>query len=133
MKNRNKWVMKAIGKQWCDKDYMMIQFFSALIIHFVEEEKAFEVTWWGDMDDIDYEPCAQELEYFNKVGPELKKKKKIIEKAYKYFKKERPKLEREMDASWIYSDKGDKMESELFEKDTEILKSIIEIRGTLWT
>ena len=47
LKPRQRWIKKHIEyKQWCDKTELIPKFLFGCVVHFVEDEKAFEVTDW---------------------------------------------------------------------------------------
>jgi len=142
-KNRNKWATDAIGKEWCDKDYMIVNFFSALVIDFVEGEEAFETVWWGNLKEISHDPCEQEREALEECSPSLLEYRKTIEAAYEHFKHFRPKLLKKIEDEEMYLFSKSNisrdqtiisaLENELIRRNTKHIKAIVEIRGCLWT
>lgn len=78
LRPRQKWLTDKIERTWQDKTYLIPELLFACIIHFVEEEGAFEKVDWEHND------------VFQKVKGE-------IEKCYNWAKHERPELKKEMD------------------------------------
>lgn len=62
LKPRQRWIKKHIEyKQWCDKTELIPQFLFGCVVHFVEDEKAFEVTDW-DGTSKEHGKFADELQ-----------------------------------------------------------------------
>ena len=139
---QQKWIKKHIKwNQFCDKVELIPDFLFGCIIHFVEEEKAYEYICW----DNDKER--------KKVGKELKE-------AYHYARYDRPALQDLIDAEWkaiplapdfpppgieLWKDgkaaekdyekrygKIDKLENELATKDKKYMLIIVKYKDYMW-
>lgn len=121
-------IRKAIPRYWYDLDYIAILVNFEIIKSFYEDEyKDGPVDWNSDDAHKDFA--------------------RWLEKAYKYITKYRPELEEKIekaypDTSTFPSNKSsynklygkvDKLEKELFDKDTEVIVEMIKRRQFLWT
>jgi hypothetical protein len=134
-------VRRSIPRTWSDSDYLIVHTNFAIIKEFVEEEL-------NGLKDV------QKEHSFNANNGNLRWAQFYhwLEKAYIYITQERPRLEEEMDNA--YPDLGDnplddindtkvsyqqkygevdRLEKLIKDKDTQILKEMIEERGGFWT
>jgi hypothetical protein len=123
---RQKWLTKHIPNSWCDKVTLVRDVNFAMIVHFIEGEKCFEMT--------DYEGSSE---------GHVKFARELME-CYLYIKTRRPMLEKQFWDSYPNDDEytGDyykdyaetnRLEKELEEQDTKWLTWIVTNRGFLWT
>lgn len=153
---RQRWLTKKIPNQWCDKVELIRLVLFECLVDYVEGEKCFERLSW---DDEEYKQYGIRGEYIFK---EKEKLKGIIVNAYNYIKIERPKLEKDLDASYpkpiaasFVESNGKtiwasceaqygmsfedayretlRLEKLIDELDQKYLHDIVEIRQTLWT
>jgi hypothetical protein len=107
---RQKWLFKKLPNHWVDKDYIIMTIVFESIIHYVEEEEAFEVIDW------EHDEEHRDL-------------KRQIEKIYRWAKM-RPKVEKRMEK---YNSFYGLYETILFKYDKHFAKETIEISDRLWT
>lgn len=123
---RQKWLTKQIPNEWNDKVSLIKDLNFAMIVHFVEDEKCFEMT--------DYEGSGE---------IHLKFARELME-CYMYITVRRPNLDKQYWASFPDDDKytGDylvdyaetnRLEKEIEEQDTKWLTWIVTNRNFLWT
>lgn len=104
---------------WKDRDVVMVDVVFKLFTEYLERENPHWDTpprrseSWTEMDE----------EYKKEVAEPLRKK---YEEIYSFIKLDYPKLLKRYDENEISDD-------ELYEKETEYLIKIINIRGSLWT
>ena len=142
---RQKWLTKKIPNHWCDKvELIRIVLFESLV-HYVDEEKCFDVLAW---DEEDIEGCDLNLKtFFN----EKRERKAKILKCYDYITKQRPQLSADLDKAYPEFDIDDMLQirktmnyletygevnriEALIEKlDNETISTILELRERLWT
>lgn len=127
-KPRQRWIKKHIEyKQWCDKTELIPKFLYGCVVHFVEDEKAFEVTDW--------------------VGTSKKHAKfaNELEECYDYIKTGRPLLEQQLEDAYAsikfpdsatyeekYADVID-IEKALDDADAKYTQWIVKNVGHMWT
>lgn len=109
---RQKWLLKKIPNHWVDKDYLIMELIFESIIHYVEEEKCFEVIEWNSDE-------------------EHKLVKEKIEKIYRWAKLRIKVQSRLEDYSNFYFYRL--YESILYRYDKHFAKEAIDICGHLWT
>jgi hypothetical protein len=121
-------IRRAIPRYWYDLDYIAVMVNFEIIKSFYEDEyKDGQVDWKSDDGHIEFS--------------------KWLERAYKYITKERPALEKKIENAYpdlsthvsgktaykkLYG-KVDKLEKELFDKDSEVIIEMIKRRQYLWT
>lgn len=131
---RQKWLTKKIPNTWCDKTELIRMLNFEMLVHYVEGEECFERNRWN---------CT----------PEHSKVEQQIREIYNWIKVERPALEIQLENAYppltedllklpinldtqsyeqLYGEVN-RLEKLIYEKDTEYLKTIIEIRNYLWT
>lgn len=121
---RQRWLLKALPKHWTDKDEVIRLCLYQCIVHFIEDEKCFEVIDW------------------NYTAEQQEAKKKILE-IYDWIKTGRPKLERDYWNSYpeagqrgtydeLYKEVN-RLEALIDIMDTGYLTWIVENRRFLWT
>jgi hypothetical protein len=123
---RQKWIKKQIPNSWCDKTHLIPLINFAIVVDFVENEDALNVTDW--------EASSAQASQFEK---ELKD-------CYDYVKIRRPKLEEDLGNSYpdeekmtgdYYVDYADhnRLEIEMDKNDTKYLTWIVVNRDFFWT
>ena len=123
---RQKWIKNQIPNSWCDKTHLIPLINFAIVVDFVENEDALNVTDW--------EASSEQASQFEK---ELKD-------CYDYVKIRRPKLEEDLGNSYpdeekmtgdYYVDYADhnRLEIELDKNDTKYLTWIVVNRDFFWT
>ncbi len=142
---RQRWLTKKIPNHWCDKvELIRIVLFESLV-HYVDEEKCFDVLAW---DEEDIEGCDLNLKTF---FDEKRERKAKILKCYDYITKQRPQLSIDLDKAYPEFEIDDMLQirktmnyletygevnriEALIEKlDNETLSTILELRERLWT
>ena len=142
---RQRWLTKKIPNHWCDKvELIRIVLFESLV-HYVDEEKCFDVLAW---DEEDIEGCDLNLKTF--FNEKRERKAKII-KCYDYITKQRPQLSADLDKAYPEFDIDDilqicktmnyletygevnRIETLIEKLDNETLSTILELRERLWT
>ena len=126
LKPRQRWIKKHIEyKQWCDKTELIPKFLYGCVVHFVEDEKAFEVTDW--------------------VGTSKKHAKFAdeLEECYDYIKTGRPLLEQLLEDAYgnipddgTYEEKYVDVintEKALDDADAKYTQWIVKNVGYMWT
>ena len=135
IKPRNKWITKAVGRRWKDKDTVFEDVLFAGIIHYIEEKDALNVISWDN----------------------LKAEKEVLIKIYNWAKTGRAEMQQKLDNSYPsidinkgfhiqYTNKEDAMkeyeklygETNRLEKlirdtDTEYMTWLVYHRNILWT
>ncbi len=135
---RQKWLTKAIGNKWLDKDALLEIINGALIIHFVEEEKAFENTDWSYNRSRAEHPIKSAYHWF-KWG--RKNVQKHIEDLYRImpttgwnadFLKaiDLPEVAGDYQEWQIYMQE---LENKLDKRDTSAIISLAKFKNCLWT
>jgi hypothetical protein len=142
---RQRWLTKKIPNHWCDKvELIRIVLFESLV-HYVDEEKCFDVLAW---DEEDIEGCDLNLKTF--FNEKRERKAKII-KCYDYITKQRPQLSADLDKAYPEFEIDDilqirktmnyletygevnRIEALIEKLDNETLSTILELRERLWT
>jgi len=126
--------MDRLGREWQDRDIILEEACRQILIDFVElEENGYE----GGIEEryADYLPVGSNtmLEYAS-MHRQIDREKQIFE-LYKWFKYEQPRLQLriiEMHGQ-VPSATISKMEEDYREVLTENLKTLMEVRGSLWT
>ncbi len=123
---RQKWLTKQIPKSWADKTWLIPELNFAMVVHFVEGEKAMDVTDWVNSGD-----AHAEFET-------------ALKDCYDYIKVRRPQLQKDLDNAYPDLDKssGDywkdyaevnRIETLLDKEDTKYLVWIVTNRDFFWT
>jgi hypothetical protein len=129
-KNQQKWLTDQISGDWKDKDYIIENVLVQCLFHYVEEEMNGVLPDRGYYDeDLKAghitEGYAEQSYAWNDA----------IRKVYAYFKTERAALEKEIDEAFDANEiqRAIKGETDLYERDTEMLSTIVKYRGYMWT
>jgi hypothetical protein len=143
-----KWLTKKIPLTWCDKTHLIEILLFECIVHFVEEEKCFDIIEWNSSEDD--KKAGEEIKYlYNWIKNELPKKEKAQTDAtdnwFKYSQKSgssvhsRIKNEcREPDPDYKEEeqrrllDLAINAEIDLVKEKIDICKRICEIKEYLW-
>jgi hypothetical protein len=126
LRPRQKWLAKQIPKSWCDKTHLIQLINFAMVVHFIEEEKALDVTDW------------------EASSPQADKFSKELMDCYNYIKVRRPQLEKEHDNSYPTDEtrtgvfdvdyaETNRLEVLLDKEDTKYLTWIVINREYFWT
>lgn len=106
MKPANILKIKTLGKDWSDKDVVMLHACFQLLTDCIEQEKLYERTDWNHNE-------------------EYKQAKKEIDELYTWWKSRvKTELENLMNPS---------LEKDQYEEDNEMLIRLVKVRGYLWT
>jgi hypothetical protein len=130
------WLTRSIPLVWQDKINLIPTVLYAMVIHFVEEEKCFEVTDWAGSGIGEEEKQLKEIYDWVKLGRPAK------EYAIKCEYDKIPMNSDEDVISWINRKDEireraykeiDRLEKEMDEWDTRCLTWLVVNRGHLWT
>jgi hypothetical protein len=130
--HRNKWVIKAIPREWRDKDTVFEEILFAGIINFVEGEEALTTVEWSK----EHEEKILEIYHWAKTGRHELEKKMMAA-----YPKENPIFK---DGKFNYTNCSKKSYEELYgevnrlenllnDTNTKHLVWLIENRAILWT
>lgn len=113
---RQIWLTKEIPNSWCDKTELIPKIIFACVVHFVEQEKCFDVIDWP-------------------ATPEHQHAADTIKAAYHFITVVKPLLEHKIDKCYDTKDYVEIRNIELqIEESTEFhLIEIIKIRNYMWT
>jgi len=129
-KNQQKWLTDQINGDWKDKDYIIETVLVQCLFDYVEQEMKGELPDRGYYDE-DIAAGHVSEDYAEKSYAWNDE----IRKVYAYFKIKRAALEKEIDEAFDTNEiqRALKGESDLYERDTEMLSVIVKYRGYLWT
>jgi hypothetical protein len=129
-KNRQKWLTDQISGDWKDKDYIIENVLVQCLFHYVEEEMNGKLP-----DSSDYDEDIKAGHITEGYAQKSCAWNDAIRKVYAYFKTERATLEKEIDEAFDANEiqRAIKAESDLYERDTEMLSAIVKYRGYMWT
>ena len=127
MKNQQKWLTSKLKGSWVDKDGLLEICIFESLVHFVEKER-------GLRDNLD-ELYKEQLEkgYVTQETVDLiKTREGLLKHCYDWIKVERVEIQK-----LLYSIEDwkeyERIEQELYDEDSAVMKIIIEQRGYLWT
>ena len=135
--SRQKWLTKQIPKNWQDKDTLFETIIFACIIHFIEEEKCFEVTDWEGSGE-DHARVARELrQYYKDIKETLPKLQKQLSAEFDKVpdlldKNGQLSLNNGLTYQEMYG-KVDRVEREIKALTDEIMIWAVKNRGYFWT
>jgi len=123
---RQKWLTKQIPKHWCDKTHLISELNFAMVVDFIEGEKALEVTDW--------KASSEQADQFSR---------ELVD-CYNYIKHHRPRLQKALENSYPDEDtmtgnyyidyaEHNKLEIKLDKEDTKYLTWIVTNREYFWT
>jgi hypothetical protein len=123
---RQKWLTKQIPKSWCDKTGLLEDLNFAMVVHFIEGEKALDATDWagsGDLQDTFSKELMDCYDY-------IKNRKPILQKQYE---DSFPDEENRTGVYDIDYAENNRLELLISEEDTKYLTWIVKNRGFFWT
>jgi len=115
---KQKWLTKKIPRHWSDKPELIRDILFECLVHYIEEEKAFDNLDWDWSDEVEAGHISQkEADATNKAREEL-------EWAYVYIKSDRPDkkayendlLEKAFEWAYVYI-KSDRPDKKAYEND----------------
>jgi hypothetical protein len=123
-KNQQKWLTDQISGDWQDKDRLIDTILVQCLFHYVEHELKGVIPDRGYYDiDLQCGYVSQKYVDSNYAFYD------DIRKAYNYFKFEHDALEQAVEETAdIFT-----AETELYDRDTEMLNIIVKHRGCMWT
>lgn len=121
---KQKWLTKAIGKSWKDKDAIIQDTLFACVVHFVEEEDGLEAIW---NDELGPDELFSE-EYINN----LRRVRGELNYCYNYIKLGRPALDKIIQESDDF-DYICKMIQKQEDDDRFVINVIIYNMDYMWT
>ena len=129
-KNKQKWLTDQISGDWKDKDTIIETALEQCLFHYVEKELN------GIIPDHSF--YEEDLKAGHISERYVKRQIALydaIRQAYTYFKNERDLLEREIEDAFSANDISRASEAEitLYDRDTEMLSTIVKYRGYMWT
>jgi len=137
---QHKSLRKTIPRRWAGLDEIVDEFLDAVIISFVEEEDGVfsqiqMIESYENLLTFEIEKAWGGIEYYNdyrnKRLPDLKKLLEI----YTWVKTGRKIMQNTLDECYEKDDyiSSEKIESEIYDKNTEYYGELIRLRGYLWT
>jgi hypothetical protein len=133
---RQKWLTRKIPNHWMDKDGLIELVLFECIKHYVEQEK-------GLQDQLDWDDELKNGFVCQEYVGRVKDVDSRLRKVYDYVKTERPALQKahldsypELGTKGSYEElygETNRLEQEIFDKDTEAMKTLIELRHYMWT
>jgi hypothetical protein len=128
MKNQQRWLTNKLKGTWMDKDALLEICLFESLVHYVEEEER------GLRDNLD-ELFKEELEkghVTQETVDLIKTREGLLKQCYDWIKVGRSEIVKILDT--IEDRKEyEKIEKELYDEDSEVMRIIIEQRGYLWT
>ncbi len=127
MKNQQKWLTSKLKGSWVDKDGLLEICIFESLVHFVEKER-------GLCDNLD-ELYKEQLEkgYVTQETVDLiKTREGLLKHCYDWIKVERVEIQKLLDSIEDWRE-YERIEQELYDEDSAVMKIIIEQRGYLWT
>ena len=126
---RNRWATDVIPNHWSDKTYLIPEFLFASIIHFIEGEKAREMTVWQKKKEKEL------LEVYAWAKNGRKEFQEKIDKAYPEFNGKFPWDNENMNKETYEQVYGEvnRLEAEIEKIDTKHLTWIVKNRQILWS
>lgn len=126
MRNKQKWITSKLKGDYLEIDQVMgIAVFQCLV-HYMKNDGGLERS------SYDWDKEVVRVNMSQEEADRIKKEGELLIRCYDYIQMERPlfveKMRKETD--WRELERLDK---ELYEKDTEIMKIIVENRGILWS
>ena len=126
MKNRQEWLTDKLKGDWMDKDGLLEICIFESLVHYVEKEKGLR-----DIDEL----YKEELEkgYVTQETVDLiKSREELLKHCYDWIKVDRVEIQKLLDSIEDWRE-YERIEQELYNEDSEVMKIIIEQRGYLWT
>ena len=127
MKNQQKWLTGKLKGTWMDKDALLEICIFESLVHFVENER-------GLRDNLD-ELFKEEIEkghVTRETVDLIKNREGLLKHCYDWIKVERIEIQKLLDSIKDWKE-HERIEKELYDEDSEVMRIIIEQRGYLWT
>lgn len=125
MKNRQKWLTSKLKGTWMDKDALLQICIFESLIHFVEKEKGLSQ---GDLDwSEDIENGFVNQAYVDRI----KAREDMLKHCYDWIKVDRPEIQKLLNSIEDWRE-YERIEKELYDEDSEVMRIIIEQRGYMW-
>ena len=127
MKNQQRWLTNKLKGTWMDKDALLEICLFESLVHYVEEER-------GLRDNLD-ELFKEELEkghVTQETVDLIKTREGLLKQCYDWIKVERPEIVKILDTIEDWKE-YEKIEKELYDEDSEVMRIIIQQRGYMWT
>jgi hypothetical protein len=127
MKNQQRWLTNKLKGTWMDKDALLEICLFESLVHYVEEER-------GLRDNLD-ELFKEELEkghVTQETVDLIKAREGLLKQCYDWIKVGRSEIVKILDTIEDWKE-YEKIEKELYDEDSEVMRIIIEQRGYLWT
>ena len=126
MKNQQKWLTDKLKGDWMDKDGLLEICIFESLIHFVEEEEGLSQ---GDLDwSKDIESGFVNQAYVDRI----KAREELLKHCYDCIKVKRVEIQKLIDSIEDWKE-YERIEKELYDEDSEVMRIIIEQRGYMWT
>lgn len=126
MKNRQKWLTDKLKGDWMDKDGLLEICIFESLVHYVEKEK-------GLRDNLD-ELFKEEIEkghVTQETVDQIKAREGLLKHCYDWIKVGRVEIQKLLDSIEEWRE-YERVENELYDKDSEVMRIIIEHRKYLW-
>jgi hypothetical protein len=129
-KNQQKWLTDRISGDWRDKDNIIENVLVQCLFHYVEEEMNGVIP-----DRASYDEDLKAGYITEGYAEKSCAWNDAIRKVYVYFKTERAALDKEINEAFDTNEiqRAIKAENDLYERDTEMLSTIVKYRRHMWT
>lgn len=127
MKNRQKWLTDKLKGDWMDKDGLLEICIFESLVHYVEKEK-------GLRDNLD-ELFKEELEkghVTQETVDLIKTREGLLKHCYDWIKVGRVEIQKLLESIQDWKE-YERIEKELYDEDSAVMKIIIELRGYMWS
>jgi hypothetical protein len=127
MKNQQRWLTNKLKGTWMDKDALLEICLFESLVHYVEKER-------GLRDNLD-ELFKEELEkghVTQETVDLIKTREGLLKHCYDWIKVGRPEIVKILDTIEDWKE-YEKIEKELYDEDSEVMRIIIQQRGYMWT
>jgi hypothetical protein len=127
MKNQQRWLTNKLKGTWMDKDALLEICLFESLVHYVEEER-------GLRDNLD-ELFKEELEkghVTQETVDLIKAREGLLKQCYDWIKVGRSEIVKILDTIEDWKE-YEKIEKELYDEDSEVMRIIIQQRGYMWT
>jgi hypothetical protein len=126
MKNQQRWLTNKLKGTWMDKDALLEICLFESLVHYVEKEKGLE-HWGADWDKEIANGHVDQI-----YVDDIKARDALIKHCYVWIKVDRLKIVKNLETIEDWRE-YERVENELYDKDSEVMRIIIQQRGYLWT
>lgn len=126
MKNQQKWLTNKLKGTWIDKDGLLEICIFESLVQYVEKEKGLEHL------GADWDKEIADGHVSQGYVDDLKAREALIKRCYNWIKVDRLKIVKNLETIEDWRE-YERVENELYDKDSEVMRIIIEQRGYLWT